>query len=534
MTTPTERWPAPRALPLLAALFLSAAGAAAGEDEEGAAPKQVMPLTLQQCIHLAERNSIPVRIEEVNVQIGEAELGSSLGVFDTVFFSSYEYAKAVSPTVSRLSTGNIFAPSTETVVTGILNESHTVTSGFRGSLIGGGSYQADANWVKTERNPVTFGNFNPEYTSGIGLAVTQPLLRGFGSAVSKAGVLTARNALLGAAENLEATREARAEEVVVAYWNHYFAIRNLVTREFLVGQGERLVEINQKKLDVGEFRRIDVVEAESTLATREQERIAAVNEIGRAADALKRLIFPFETREEWEIEVVPLTEAAEEAIERPSWREAARVALERRHELRQKRLQLENDDIRIMVAENTQLPQLDLTASLRFNQLADNSGDVTNYDDDYYSIGAGVNLEVPLGNRTARYDLAAARLTKIRSLLEYKDLENQIIQEVRDAVRDVSNRQEQIVAAGEASRLAKERWVAEQKRQETGYSTTFQVRDAEAAWQESEDAYLRALFDYQVALASLHAAQGTLLEEYGLLPAPAPRLDDRAGVLFDS
>lgn len=516
-------------------LALGVAVPRAGAAEEAGETKTTMPVTLQQCIHLAEQNSIPVRIEEVNVQIGQALLGSSLGTFDTVAFTTYDYSKSTSPTASRLSTGNIFNPSAgQTVVVGILNESHTVTSGFRGSLIGGGSYQADANWVKTERNPVTFGNFNPEYTSGIGLSVTQPLLRGFGSTVSKANILTARNDMLGSAENLEAVREARAEEVVVAYWNYYFAIRNLTTREFLVEQGERLVEINQKKLDVGEMRRIDVVEAESTLSTREQERIAAVNEIGRAADALKRIILPFEVRDEWEIEIVPLTEAADQPVEPPAWHDAARTALERRHELRQKRLQLQNDDIRIMVAENTQLPQLDLNASLRFNQLSETSGDVTNYDSDFYTIGAGVGLEVPIGNRTARYDLAAARLTKIRSLLEYKDLENQIIQEVRDAVRGVGNRQKQIRAASEAARLAKERWTAEQKRQEVGYSTTFQVRDAEAAWQEAEDAYLRALFDYQVALSALHAAQGMLLEQYGLLPSPTPRLDDRAGILFDS
>ena len=39
-------------------------------------------------------------------------------------------------------------------------------------------------------------------------------------------------------------------------------------------------------------------------------------------------------------------------------------------------------------------------------------------------------MEMPIGNRTARYGLAAARLRKIRAMLEYKDTENQVIQEV--------------------------------------------------------------------------------------------------------
>ena len=494
-----------------------------------------MPVTMQQCIYLAEKNSLTLRMSQVDVQISKAELGGTLGTFDTIAFLNYNFTKDNNPTASALARGDLFgATSPEVVVTGILRKSHVLSSGFRGTLLNGASYQADVNWSKSSTSAGTFGGYNPEYRSDIGLSVVQPLLRNFGSAVNKAGIVSARNAMMGAAELLEESRILRAQEVISAYWLYYFARKNAETADFLVEQAEKLVKINEKKLEVGDARRLDVVEAESDLAKRQQELITAGNEIGRTADDLKRLIFPFDEQDEWEVDLIPLTEASEETFELPAWQDAAQVALERRPELLRQQQFLKNNDLDILVAENQILPQFDLNASLRFNNLADSKGQVLNYDDEFYTITAGFSVEMPIGNRTARYGLASARLRKIRALLEYKNMENQVIQEVRNGVREVRNTKKEIEAAHEAVRLAEERWNAEQKRQEVGYSTTFQVRDAQAVWQEAKDAELRSLFNFQIARAALGAAQGILLQQYGILPAPKPRLDDRAGVHFDS
>ncbi len=510
-------------------------------SNEGAAAAPVrksMPITLPQCIYLGEQNSVPLRIDEVDVQIAKAEVGRTLGTFDTVAFFEGTHSKSIVPEASQLATGSLGADGapteTEVVVEGITTDRWDLNTGFRGMLLNGSTYTVDANWTKNDTSAGTFGGFNPEYRSDVGVAFTQPLLRGFGTTVNKAPVVQAKNEMVGASENLEANRATRAQEVVIAYWDLYFARRTLETREFLVEQAERLVRINQKKYDVGELKRIDVIEAESDLASRQKDRIEALNEIGRTADELKRLIFPFDSQEEWDVELIPLTEAREAAIDPPDWPVAAAVGLERRAELRRLRELLKNNDLQIVIAENALLPRLDVTATLRFSQLADSKGEVLNYDDDFYSASGTVLLEMPIGNRTARYDASIARLQKIRALLEYKDLENEVIQEVRNSVREVRNRKKEIDAAREAVRLAAERWSAEQKRQEVGYSTTFQVRDAERAWREAVDAGLRALFDYQVAIAALDRAQGTLLESYGILDAPVPHLDDRAGVHFDS
>lgn len=522
---------------------VAARNAAAG-DITGDDLSATMPITVQQCIYLAEKHSLPLRMAEVDVQIAKAALGGSLGAFDTIYFAEGIYTKANRPTASALERGDIGGlgggPPTadpgapEIIVTSILTETWDLNTGFRGTLLNGATYTADVDWVQTETSAGTFGGFNPEYRSGIGLAMTQPLLKGHGTAVNKAPIQKARNEMQASSETLEEQRLDRALEVITAYWFFYISREFAATREFLVEQGQKLVRINEKKLEVGDARKLDVIEAESDLASRNKDLLTAQNDIGDRSDDLKRLIFPFDQREEWDLELLPLTEAQEESIDPPGWQQVAAVALERRPALRRRRQILQNNDLDILVAENEVLPRFDLNGSLRFNNLADSKGEVLNYEEDFYTISAGFSLEMPLGNRGARYGLASARLQKIRALLEYKDAENQVVEEVRAGVRDTVNRKKEIDAAKEAVRLALERWSAEQKRQEVGYSTTFQVRDAQAAWQEAKDAELQALFDYQVAIATLDRAQGTLLEKYGILPAPKPVLDDRAGIHFDS
>lgn len=509
----------------------------ASQTTEAIPTARVMPITLQQCIYMVEKNSLVLRLDELDVQIAKGQVGQSLGKFDTSYFFNLQYRKDKTPTTTAVQTGagGAFTPVPTVIrVVPILSESWQINTGFSGMLVNGATWQADINYLKTEREQSAFDDFNPSYRTDIGVALTQPLLRGAGTTVAKASVLAAENTMRSEGESLEESRVQRAREVISAYWAYYFTRRQFETRKLLVTQSENLVAINKKKFEVGDMTELDVIEAQSELAKRQQELIAGQNDIERTADQLKRLIFAFEDRSEWDIELLPLTDAEEEVAATPDWHVAAAVAIERRPELKRRRELLKTNDLTILVAENDMLPQLDLNGSLRFNQLSATKDDALNYDDDLYSIAAGVSLTVPLGNRTARYGLSIARLQKVQALVDFKNAENTVIDEVRSGVREVINRAKEIEAAREAVRLATRRLNNESRRRDVGFSTTYLVREAQSSWREAIDAELQARFNYQVALAALDAAQGVLLESYGILPAPVPRLEDRAGLFYDS
>ncbi len=503
--------------------------------------RRVIPVTLEQCIQLAERNSLLLRIGEIDVQIAKGEVGRALGLVDTVYFLSTNYARNHTPSArvvtepGTIGPGGVQIPGPSRIeIEPIVSENWQITTGLRGTLVNGATYSVDLNYTKaeTERPDPGPNSLDPTYRTSIGASIVQPLLRGAGTTVTKASLLAARNSVRGSAEALQESRVLAAFDTIVAYWNYYFARRNLQTRELLVEQSQALVDINTKKKNVGTMIELDIIEAEAELAQRQSERIVAINEIDRAADELRRLIFDFEDREMWAVELLPLTDASADYVDAPPWREAATIALDERPELRRRREFLKNNDIALVVAENDLLPRLDLDASVRFNQLAGSKGQALNFSDDFYDLAAGITLEVPIGNRTARYGLAIARLQKLQALIDYKNSENQVIQEIRNGVRELDNSRKQIDATTETVRLSAKRFATLTAKKNVGNATVFEVREAQSTWREAIDSQTRALFDYEVARAQLYASQGTLLEKYGILPAPTPPLDDRAGVFY--
>ena len=75
---------------------------------------------------------------------------------------------------------------------------------------------------------------------------------------------------------------------------------------------------------------------------------------------------------------------------------------------------------------------------------------------DSLAYSAGAIFSYPLGNRTGRANVEAARLQAARSLVDLQRLEQQIVVEVDNAAGQVITDRARIHATAEATRLAKE------------------------------------------------------------------------------
>jgi outer membrane protein len=94
-----------------------------------------------------------------------------------------------------------------------------------------------------------------------------------------------------------------------------------------------------------------------------------------------------------------------------------------------------------------------------------------------------------------------------------RDLENTVINEVREAVRQVGTDTERVEAAKASLRLAQEKLKAEEKKYEVGLSTTHDLLEfqEDLARATSREAMARA--DYMKSLADLARVKGVLLKE---------------------
>jgi HAE1 family hydrophobic/amphiphilic exporter-1 len=128
------------------------------------------------------------------------------------------------------------------------------------------------------------------------------------------------------------------------------------------------------------------------------------------------------------------------------------------------------------------------------------------------SYSVGVILTVPLGNRAAEASYTKARLTAEQAKTSLKQLELQIVQQVREAVRRVDADAKRVDANRAARVLAEEQLRVEQRRLEAGVTTTFNVLSFQRDLAVAQANEIRAIADHFKSLANLEKVRGTVLE----------------------
>ena len=121
----------------------------------------------------------------------------------------------------------------------------------------------------------------------------------------------------------------------------------------------------------------------------------------------------------------------------------------------------------------------------------------------FYNWELGVKFSYPLGNRSAKSQLSASRLEAAKLILSIKDLEKEIIVEVREAIRQLKTDVKRVQASGIAKRLAEKKLKAEEKKFEVGLSTSFNVLEFQEDLAEQQSNEIKAIIDYNQSKNSL-------------------------------
>ena len=126
-----------------------------------------------------------------------------------------------------------------------------------------------------------------------------------------------------------------------------------------------------------------------------------------------------------------------------------------------------------------------------------------------YAAGIGLKVNLFNGHATAAgYQKAQSALTEQRRALEA--LTRQAVLEYRSAVNDSQVAQQRISVSKEAIRQGEENLRINQQRYQEQVGTATDVIDAQTLLTQVRTEYYQALFEYQVALARLRKATGSL------------------------
>jgi outer membrane protein TolC len=137
--------------------------------------------------------------------------------------------------------------------------------------------------------------------------------------------------------------------------------------------------------------------------------------------------------------------------------------------------------------------------------------------------GVGINLSIPILNRTAQANQVRSELELRQAQVRLQQLENQIRIEVRNAQFDVQQNRASVDAAQAAVNLARQTREAEQKKLEAGVSNPTNVLQTQSSLTSTESTLVSALAAYEKARVELDRATGLLLENAGILVQDAER-----------
>jgi outer membrane protein TolC len=150
-----------------------------------------------------------------------------------------------------------------------------------------------------------------------------------------------------------------------------------------------------------------------------------------------------------------------------------------------------------------------LNASSR-EDLDDALEQIRGRDNPFWSVGG--QFSMPLGNRTARYNYRSAKATRQQIELQLKQLEQSVLIQIENSIANAQTAFQRVTATREARTFAEAALEAEQKKLESGKSTSFEVLRLQRDLTTARSNEIRALADYNTSLAQIALNEGATLE----------------------
>jgi len=474
--------------------------------------KNSIPLSLKQVIVKTLGNNLQIRISDYDRRIAEAEIMVQKGIFDLMLgtnLSAYnnEYQQPVYD-----ANHHIFVAQDKKYGADATLSQLVPTGGVLG-------FEYYTNRFRTNSLAVSI---SPYYTQGGILFFRQPLLKNFGSYVTLSGIRIARNSALMSREAFRSMVQDQIAEVTKAYWNLVSAIKTYEVQRLTLYQAQDFLRITTVSYKTGVVPESDVLQAKAQVAEREENVITAESAIKAMEDQLKIFMNIPRADKEWEQFYLPTDEpdVHEIPLDANSFIE---TAFNFRPDYMQAQIDLKNKQIARNVAKNHRLPDLNLTGSAGRSGLGDSHSDawheLNTYD--YHNYAVGLELEFPLQNRAARYRYKQSILQYEKSELTLKNLENSIILEIRNAVRNIQTDIKSLAAAQSTVEAEKAKLDSESQRYRVGLSTSFNVLTFQKDYAEGLMHLIQSKISFNQDVIELERAKGTLLSKFGINQVPS-------------
>ena len=478
-------------------------------------------LSLKATIEDALKNNISIAVQKYNSKITKQSIFEKEADFDAVFDFNFSVGEE-----TRQAAGAFADPAKSR------NQNYDWDLSLGQKFVTGGDYELNFSNNRNLTNSA-FAGLNPMYTSDLKFTLNQPLLKSFGVDNNKSEIHIAKNNRKISDFEFKKSVIDIITEAENTYWDLVFSIEDLKVKKKSLERARDLEKQVKTQVKVGIMAPLEVLQARSEVASRDQLLLSAQDIIMDNEDSLKNILnYSFDS-ERGQNRLRPSDTPVFDPGTEGTLEETLQVALSERPDLLVKKKELENRNIEAKYSKNQTYPTLDLVGSLGLNGIAGEAINITSgtvqgqsqYGGGYgTALGEqlsgnyrlwefGLNFSYPLGNRAAKSKLVAKKLEIAQLLLDIKDLEKTIALEVREAYRQIKTNIKRVHATRLTRKLAEEKLKAEEKKFEVGLSTSFNVLEFQEDLAEEQSNEIKAIIDYKKSKNRLRQVKAQTLKE---------------------
>jgi outer membrane protein TolC len=518
----------------------------------GVQTAQPLPLSLADAIRRALESNNDIEVSRDDVRFQETRVRSLEGIYDPVL--------TISPTFTHNSNTGSTATKDFRLNAG-LNQFIRPGGGTISSFFNNQRTENAFSQAQVTSGTVSSGN-GALFSSTLGLNYTQPLFRNFSIDARRHSIIVAKKNLEQTDADFRLNATNTITNVQRAYWDFVFSLRNQQNQVANVNLAKENLRQIEAKIEAGAAAPLERAEVATELANREGDLLLATQQVSISENSLKQLVLRDPLSGEWSQTFVP-TDPPAFSLDTLSLDDAMKDAMDNRFELRRLKLQQEINAADVKYYKNQTKPQIDLNTTFSLDGLSSagsstatttnlltNSQDLfllnslnatrqsvglipfTNptvtipaspaflfggfnrsianlFRSDAPNYAVGVTISFPFRNRTAKANLAGARIQEHQLGAQVRSEENAVVVEVRNGVQAVETNRQRVLTARRARENAEIQLEGERKLYEAGKSTTFLLFQRENALTNARNAEIRAETDYNKAIADLQRVTST-------------------------
>jgi outer membrane protein TolC len=489
---------------VVSAIFLAAFTVAAQTNIEAAAGRA---MSLADCIQEALAHNLDLQIDRYIPQISLYNLRSARGGYDPVLNISGQH----NHDVTGLDSENGFPLPAST------SDENVFNAGVNGATPWGMTYDLSATASERYgRNYSAKTNVlvSPFDSSGATaqLGVTQPLLRNFWIDGTRLTIRVAKNRLQYSEQGLRNQIMTTVAAVETAYFELIYAQENVKVQQEALNLAQTQLDQDKQRVQVGSLAPLDVQQDEAQVASSRASLIAAQYSLSLDQNNLKNLLTDSYSR--WHAADIRPTVALAAPVQLFDLQDSWSRGLKSRPDLLQATLDVEQQGIQLKYYRNQLLPELDLIGTYGYSgagrEFNDSFNQVGDRSRPFYTYGA--TLSFPLSNTKPRNQYKAGKATREQLVLRLKQLEQNIMVAIDNAVKGAQSAYQGVEANRSARIYAEAALDAEQKKYAVGKSTTFTVLQLQNNLTAARSQEIRSLANYNQSLVSLAQEEGTTLE----------------------